>query len=141
MEVLFAENGREGLDDAEGEPGRRPRPDGHHDAGDGRLRDHAGGSAACPSSSRCRSSRSTAKAMKGDREKCDRVGRVRLHHEAGRRGPAALADARLAVPVGDGDRRPGPRERRPRADRDPAAARGDLPALRLRLPRLRARRR
>ena len=35
---------------------RRPRPDGHHDAGDGRLRDDDGDPRACPSSSGCRSS-------------------------------------------------------------------------------------
>ena len=41
----------------------------------------------------------TAKAMKGDREKCIAAGRVRLHHQAGRHRPAALADARVALPV------------------------------------------
>ena len=39
----------------------------------------------------------TAKAMKGDRDKCDRRGRVGLHHQAGRRRPAALAHARVAA--------------------------------------------
>ena len=41
MEVVFAENGARGAREARGEPGRRPRPDGHHDAGDGRVRDDA----------------------------------------------------------------------------------------------------
>ena len=39
----------------------------------------------------------TAKAMKGDREKCLRGRRVRLHRQAGQHRPAALAAARLAV--------------------------------------------
>ena len=37
--------------------------------------------------------------MKGDREKSHRRRRVRLHHEAGRHRPAALADAGVAVPA------------------------------------------
>ena len=41
----------------------------------------------------------TAKAMKGDREKCIEAGRVGLHHQAGGHRPAALAAAGLAVPV------------------------------------------
>ena len=57
MEVVFAENGRDGHRDAAGEPGRRPRPDGHHDAGDGRLRDDAADPRDARSSSSCRSSR------------------------------------------------------------------------------------
>ena len=57
MEVLFAENGRDGVDTLKRQPGRRPRADGHHDARDGRLRGHARRSASIPSSSSsCRSS-------------------------------------------------------------------------------------
>ncbi len=41
----------------------------------------------------------TAKAMKGDREKSIAGGRLRLHHEARRHRPAALADAGLALPL------------------------------------------
>ena len=40
----------------------------------------------------------TAKAMKGDREKCLEAGASRLHHQAGRRRPAAVAAPRLALP-------------------------------------------
>ena len=56
--------------------------------------------------------------------------RVRLHHQAGRHRAAALADARVALPVETQDA-----GARARADRDRAPARGDLPPLRLRLPR------
>ena len=41
----------------------------------------------------------TAKAMKGDREKCLAGGRLRLHRQAGEHRPAAVAAARLAVPL------------------------------------------
>ena len=41
----------------------------------------------------------TAKAMKGDREKCIDGRRLRLHHQARRRGAAAVAVAGLAVPL------------------------------------------
>ena len=43
MAVVFAENGREGLETSKEEPRRRPGPDGHHDAGDGWLRNDASG--------------------------------------------------------------------------------------------------
>ena len=44
--------------------------------------------------------------MKGDRERVHRRRRLRLHHQAGRHRPAALADARVALPVEhDGDGR------------------------------------
>ena len=41
----------------------------------------------------------TAKAMKGDREKCLRGRRLRLHRQAGEHRPAAVAAAGLAVPL------------------------------------------
>ena len=75
----------------------------------------------------------TAKAMKGDREKCDRRGRVGLHHQAGRHRAAPVADARVAVPVtADGARG------RARPSRSSCLLEAHLPPLRLRLPRLRA---
>ena len=78
----------------------------------------------------------TAKAMKGDREKSHRRRRLGLHHQARRRRAARLPDARVAVPVTRGTTTVASRAR---AHRDRAPAGGDLPALRLRLPRLRAR--
>ena len=43
----------------------------------------------------------TAKAMKGDREKSIRAGRVGLHHQARRRRAAPVPDARVAVPIAE----------------------------------------
>ena len=58
MEVRFAENGREALESLDADAGRRPRPDGRHDARDGRLRDDARRSAPMPAlRPTCRSSR------------------------------------------------------------------------------------
>jgi CheY-like chemotaxis protein len=50
----------------------------------------------------------TAKAMKGDREKCIAAGRVGLHHQAGGHRAAAQPDASMVVPVSDGQSLPGP---------------------------------
>ena len=57
MVVVYAENGREGIETLEAEHRRRPRADGHHDAGDGRLRDDGGDPRHPAASPGCRSSR------------------------------------------------------------------------------------
>ena len=57
MRVLTANTGREAIEQARGDPGRRHRADGHHDAGDGRLRDDARDPQQPGVSARCRSSR------------------------------------------------------------------------------------
>jgi CheY-like chemotaxis protein len=46
----------------------------------------------------------TAKAMKGDREKCLDAGASGLHRETRQYGPTSLTHARLAVPLGKGAR-------------------------------------
>ena len=98
MEVVFAENGREGIEALKANPDIVARPDGHHDARDGRVRGHARDA---------RDARVPAAADRGAHREGDegrpreehRLGRVRLHHEAGRRGPAPVADEGLAIPV------------------------------------------
>ena len=57
MEVQFAENGNEAIAALEARPGRRPRADGHHDAGARRLRGDAAHPRRCRGSRSCRSSR------------------------------------------------------------------------------------
>ena len=57
LPVLYAENGREGIEVLEQHDDVDARADGHHDARDGRLRDDRRRSAGCRSSPGCRSSR------------------------------------------------------------------------------------
>ena len=57
MHVLTASTGSEAIAMLEATPERRDRADGHHDAGDGRLRDDAGDPRRTRRSGACRSSR------------------------------------------------------------------------------------
>ena len=53
IEVIMGRNGREGLEKLSDHPGYGPGPDGYHDAGDERLRSHAGRSGNIPNTKTC----------------------------------------------------------------------------------------
>ena len=99
MEVVFAENGRDGIAMLQANPDvdlvlmdiMMPEMDGYETMTAVRK---------LPQFTQLPIISLTAKAMQGDRDRSIAVGCIRLHHEAGRHGSAPLADAGLAVPLG-----------------------------------------
>src|SRR5206468_7455168 len=108
---------------ARGEPRRRPRADGHHDAGARRLRGHA----PHPLRYTLRQATDHFADRQGDEGRSreeHRIGGIRLHHQARRDRPAPLADAGVALPLGAATDGAGQR---------PAAEQLELETLELRL--------
>ena len=98
MTVLTAGTGREGDCDARVHSGSRHRADGHHDAGDGWLRDHAGDPAErivpalahhCPD----------RQGDEGRSREVSRSGSVRVSGQTGQHRATALGTAGVASPV------------------------------------------
>ena len=104
-EVTVAESGAEALAALESDAGHRHRPDGHHDAGHGRLRDHAG--------------------HPSDRPLQDPPDHRRHRQGDGRRAPALPRRRRQRLRPQAGRHRRAPRGRSGRGCRDRSARRAD----------------
>ncbi len=93
-EVLYAENGREGIEALERNEDVHARPDGHHDARAGRVRDDRGDPEHAPVR-RAADHRGHRQGHEGRPGEGHRVRRDRLHHQAGGHGTPAGRHAEL----------------------------------------------